>query len=85
MENRSPAPERPLGPVYGSLRSPDERNCSMPVHLSALSSLVSSGFGGTLGPLIAWLIRAIVAAVRARQGDTPDSILAIPSIGRAAI
>ncbi len=56
MENESPAPERPNGPVYGDLWSPEERNWSMLVHLSALSSLVTSGLGGILGPLIVWLI-----------------------------
>ena len=56
MQNESPAPERPTGPVYGDLWSPEERNWSMLVHLSALSSLVTSGLGGILGPLIVWLI-----------------------------
>ena len=56
MQNESPAPERPAGPVYGDLWSPEERNWSMLVHLSALSSLVTSGLGGILGPLIVWLI-----------------------------
>jgi len=56
MENTSPAPERPAGPVYGDLWNPEERNWSMLVHLSALSSLVTSGLGGILGPLIVWLV-----------------------------
>ena len=56
MQNASPAPERPAGPVYGDLWSPEERNWSMLVHLSALSSLVTSGLGGILGPLIVWLV-----------------------------
>ncbi len=56
MQNESPAPERPPGPVYGDLWSPEERNWSMLVHLSALSSLVTSGLGGILGPLIVWLV-----------------------------
>ena len=56
MENASPAPERPPGPVYGDVWNPEERNWSMLVHLSALSSLVTSGLGGILGPLIVWLI-----------------------------
>lgn len=49
-------PERPPGPAYGDVWSPEERNWSMLVHLSALSSLVTSGLGGILGPLIVWLI-----------------------------
>ncbi len=56
MENASPVPERPAGPVYGDLWSPEERNWAMLVHLSALSSFVTSGLGGILGPLIVWLI-----------------------------
>ncbi len=56
MENASPMPERPPGPAYGDVWSPEERNWSMLVHLSALSSLVTSGLGGILGPLIVWLI-----------------------------
>lgn len=56
MENASPAPERPAGPVYGDLWSPEERNWSMLIHLSALSSFFTSGVGGILGPLIVWLI-----------------------------
>ena len=56
MENASPAPQRPEGPVYGDVWNPEERNWSMLVHLSALSSLVTSGLGGILGPLIVWLI-----------------------------
>ena len=56
MENESPAPERPPGPLYGDLWSPEERNWSMLIHLSALSSLVTSGLGGILGPLIVWLV-----------------------------
>lgn len=56
MENASPAPERPPGPVYGDVWNLEERNWSMVVHLSALSSLVTSGLGGILGPLIVWLI-----------------------------
>ena len=56
MQNESPEPERPAGPVYGDVWHREERNWSMLVHLSALSSLVTSGFGGILGPLIVWLI-----------------------------
>ena len=56
MQNESPMPERPSGPHYGELWHPEERNWSMLVHLSALSSLVTSGAGGILGPLIVWLI-----------------------------
>lgn len=56
MENTPPTPERPPGPIYGDLWSPEERNWSMLVHLSALSSLVTSGLGSILGPLIVWLI-----------------------------
>ena len=56
MENESPMPERPAGPVYGDLWHPEERNWSMLVHLLALSSVVTSGVGGILGPLIVWLI-----------------------------
>ena len=56
MENESPMPERPAGPVYGELWHPEERNWSMLVHLSALSSFLTSGAGGILGPLVVWLI-----------------------------
>ena len=56
MENESPMPERPVGPVYGELWHPEERNWSMLVHLSALSSFLTSGAGGILGPLVVWLI-----------------------------
>ena len=56
MENESPMPERPAGPVYGDLWHPEERNWSMLVHLSALSSFLTSGAGGILGPLVVWLI-----------------------------
>ena len=56
MQNESPMPERPAGPVYGEFWHPEERNWSMLVHLSALSSFVTSGAGGILGPLIVWLI-----------------------------
>ncbi len=56
MQNESGTPERPAGPVYGDVWHREERNWSMLVHLSALSSLVTSGFGGILGPLIVWLI-----------------------------
>ena len=56
MQNESPMPDRPAGPVYGDLWHPDERNWSMLVHLLALSSVVTSGVGGILGPLIVWLI-----------------------------
>ena len=56
MENESPQPERPPGPVYGDIWHREERNWSMLIHLSALSSLLTSGVGGILGPLIVWLI-----------------------------
>ena len=56
MENESPMPERPAGPVYGELWHLEERNWSMLVHLSALSSFLTSGAGGILGPLVVWLI-----------------------------
>ena len=56
MENESPMPERPAGPVYGELWHPEERNWSMLVHFSALTSIATSGVGGILGPLIVWLI-----------------------------
>ena len=56
MENESPMPERPAGLSYGDLWHPEERNWSMLVHLSALSSFLTSGAGGILGPLIVWLI-----------------------------
>ena len=56
MENESPMPERPAGLSYGDLWHPEERNWSMLVHLLALSSVVTSGVGGILGPLIVWLI-----------------------------
>ena len=56
MSNELPAPERPEGPIYGDLWHPEERNWSMLVHLAALTSLITSGVGGILGPLIVWLI-----------------------------
>ncbi len=56
MENESPRPERPPGPAYGEIWHREERNWSMLIHLSALSSLLTSGVGGILGPLIVWLI-----------------------------
>ena len=56
MQNESPAPERPAGPVYGDLWHREERNWAMLLHLSALSGLVTSGLGSILGPLIVWLI-----------------------------
>lgn len=57
MSNESPsAPERPEGPVYGDVWHREERNWSMLVHLAALTSLITSGIGGILGPLIVWLI-----------------------------
>ena len=56
MQNESSQPERPAGPVYGELWHPEERNWSMLVHLSALSSFLTSGAGGILGPLVVWLI-----------------------------
>ena len=49
-------PERPAGPVYGEIWQPEERNWAMLVHLSALTSFVTSGAGGILGPLIVWLV-----------------------------
>lgn len=56
MENEASRPERPPGPVYGDTWHREERNWSMLIHLSALSSLLTSGVGGILGPLIVWLI-----------------------------
>ncbi len=56
MQNESAVPERPTGPDYGDLWNPEERNWSMLLHLSALTSFVTSGLGGILGPLIVWLI-----------------------------
>ncbi len=56
MQDEPAIPERPTGPVYGDLWNPEERNWSMLLHLSALSSFVTSGLGGILGPLIVWLI-----------------------------
>ena len=44
------------GAYYGSVSSPEERNWSILVHLAALTSIVTSGIGGILGPLIVWLI-----------------------------
>ena len=52
-----PARVRPTGGAYyGSVSSPEERNWSILVHLAALTSVVTSGIGGILGPLIVWLI-----------------------------
>ncbi len=45
------------GPAYyGPVSSPEERNWSMLVHLSALSGIFTSGIGSILGPIIVWLI-----------------------------
>ena len=56
MQNEPGTPDRPPGPDYGDLWNPEERNWSMLLHLSALTSIVTSGLGGILGPLIVWLI-----------------------------
>ena len=56
MQNEPGTPDRPPGPSYGDLWNPEERNWSMLLHLSALTSIVTSGLGGILGPLIVWLI-----------------------------
>ena len=56
MQDEPAVPERPAGPVYGDLWNSEERNWSMLLHLSALTSFVTSGLGGILGPLIVWLI-----------------------------
>ena len=57
MSNDSPSPpERPASAVYGDVWHQEERNWSMLVHLAALISLITSGIGGILGPLIVWLI-----------------------------
>ena len=45
-----------VGAYYGQVSSPEERNWSMLLHLSALAGLVTSGIGSLLGPLIVWLI-----------------------------
>ena len=54
MSGTSPGMES--GAHYGPISSPEERNWSMLLHLSALTSIVTSGLGGILGPLIVWLI-----------------------------
>ena len=48
--------ETGVGAYYGQVSSPEERNWSMLLHLSALAGLVTSGIGSILGPLIVWLI-----------------------------
>ena len=50
------SPEVGVGAYYGQVSSPEERNWSMLLHLSALAGLVTSGIGSLLGPLIVWLI-----------------------------
>ena len=50
------SPETGSGAYYGQVSSPEERNWSMLLHLSALAGLVTSGIGSILGPLIVWLI-----------------------------
>ena len=59
-QNESNAPEQPSTPVYGDLSHPEERNWAMLVHVSALSSLLTSGLtlglAGILAPLFVWLI-----------------------------
>ena len=56
MQNESPTAERPAGPIYGDIWHPRERAYAIVLHLSALVAFFTYGFGGTLGPLVIWLI-----------------------------
>ncbi len=56
MQDTTPDPAIPDGYNYGDVRHPDERTYATILHLSSFTSLVTSGFGGILGPLIVWLI-----------------------------
>lgn len=51
-----PSPGMASPAYYGPVSSPEERNWSMLVHLSALSGIVTSGLGSILGPLVVWLL-----------------------------
>ncbi len=53
MSGSSPGMES--GAHYGPVSSPEERNWSMLLHLSALSGLLIP-FGNLVGPLVVWLL-----------------------------